>query len=657
MAHQRYNEGPGHDFGGRTDLFSTLGDVQPANTLGITGLSCARELPRLSMTSIEAQISIAPSSTESARTVSKITGIRKSWFWHLVNFSPFLLLIAFVDRFGVNVPLVDEWWLAHWFHAVHLGNGTMTDLFALNNEHRIAFPKLLWTPLAFLTHWNLRIEMMLHLLLALTIFVVFYLLSLRQTEPRGNALMHVANFSTSVLVFSFVQYGTWLWGINGAFLLVQATCAVAIWVCTTEKLRPGLRFSLAAFFCFVASFSSAHGLLSWLALFPCIFSLPMAKRPAGRLCLWMVLFALSAVIYSYHFKFPGFAGKATPVGLLDHPLQRASFFLALLGAPFCQSDATIPLSIAFTLGSTKHLVLLGAIVLAGLAGSVITLRKDPESPKITPWLSVALFGLLFAVMVTAGRGDSGKMAALQSRYITGSIFVPIAAIQLGRLARAPRLQRIYLVLVGALCLLVVLGSINALALARRLNNQLSEARLFVELIRYLDPVTAHSPQGRLFPLSQAVIRPQAELLDELGFLHLASDIVFEDQPSPDCGAFESVNASGNLRHLRQDNDEIALAGWASLPVGRGLPKVVLISYGNQKTFITGAVVRGVDRPDIAALRRDPTYIYSGWSVSFPAKFLPVGEGVLKAWVYDAAQKRFIPLPELGGEKTFRVDSK
>ena len=147
----------------------------------------------------------------------------------------------------------------------------------------------------------------------------------------------------------------------------------------------------------------------------------------------------------------------------------------------------------------------------------------------------------------------------------------------------------------------------------------------------------------------------AEILNDLDFLHLASNMAFVDHPCSECGSFESADGSGDLMHLRRHKDELTVSGWASLPGGRGLPKVVMISYGEQKTFITGAVVGWVNRPDIAALQRDPRYLHSGWSVSFPAKFLPPGEGRLKAWVYDAAEKRFIRLPETG-ETRFNIES-
>ena len=38
-----------------------------------------------------------------------------------------------------------------------------------------------------------------------------------------------------------------------------------------------------------------------------------------------------------------------------------------------------------------------------------------------------------------------------------------------------------------------------------------------------------------------------------------------------------------------------------------------------------------------------------WSVTIPAKFLPNGESVLKAWVYDE-RERFVKLRDVGNEK-------
>jgi hypothetical protein len=593
----------------------------------------------------EPKVSLASDSRQFLAASDKTHHLKISWIWHLLNFSPFFLLVWFVSRFSTNVPIMDEWFQAYLFHAVRYKTVSFNDFFALNNEHRLFFPRLIWTPLAFATHWNLRVEMMLNLVPALIVFAVFYQLALRQAKQTSSNLFNLANFTTSLFLFSFVQYGTWLWGIGGAFLLVQASVSLAIGVCFIEKLHPWTRFGLVAFFCLVASFSSAQGLLSWFALCPCIVFLRAGKPKIWKFCIWGLLFAASLVLYTYHFRFT----RDNPLHFLSHPLEAAKFYLALLGAPFCQWGEIF--------SSIAMASVMGGVILLALLACLALLRGHERKDIIVPWLSVALFGLLFAAMVTAGRSGEGVIATMQSRYITGTIFVSIATIQLGRLACVHKGMQVYLFLVGALTALMIFGSAGSLTAARLLKEDLSHTKLFVELVRYMDPAMDESPEGRFASVFPGPgIRPPAELLNDLGFLHLASGVVFMDHPSPDYGLFESADGSGDLMHLRRHRDQVTVSGWASLPGGRGLPKVVLISYGDEKTFITGAVVGWGGRPDIATLRRDPRYLHSGWRVSFPAKFLPAGEGILKAWVYDPAEKKFLRLPESGGEKQFRVET-
>src|SRR5579859_810191 len=597
---------------------------------------------------VETQSSASPDPRQSV--IARRGSIHQiSWLRFVLHFSPFFLLVWFVSRFSVNVPQVDEWFLAYLFHAVRFKTARFSDFFELANEHRIVFPRLIWTALAFQTHWNLKVEMMFHLVLALIIFAVFYWLAVRQAKQTGSALLDLAIFSTSLLVFSLAQYQTWLWAFAGGYLFVQAAVALAIGVCFIEKIPAWARFGMAALFCFAASFSQAWGLSSWLALFPCILLLQSGRRKATQLWLWGFLFFATVALYFHHFRFLKAAGD--PLGFLSHPLRSAGFFAAVLGTPFCQGGSSISIPLA---------CLAGGAMLAALAGCLVRLRGYEHKEIAAPWLSAALFGLFFAAMVTAGRSNAGFEAAVQSRYATGAVFVAVAVIQLGRLLCAGRGQQLYLFLAGALWSLIIASSISSIVIGYHLKEDLSHAKLFVEIIPYIDPATDSSSEGPFFPLyptdGTGNIRTTAALLNEIGFLHLASNLAFVDHPLPDCGLFESADGSGDLLHLRRDKDEVTVSGWASLPQGRGLPKVVMISYGERKTFITGAVVGWVDRPDIAALRRDPRYFHSGWKVSFPAKFLPAGEGVLKAWVYDAAEKKFIRMPESGEEKRFKAET-
>ena len=592
----------------------------------------------------------ASNASQSENVTERVARSRTGWLQHVINFSPFLLLVWFTASFGVNVPVYDDWWLVDWFRAVELRTATWSDLFALNNEHRIVFPKLIWTAAAFASHWNLGFVMALNVLLALIVFAPFYWIAMRQGKQTGSALSNPANFATSLIVFSLMQYENWLWGFGLANLLVPASVALAIGVCSLERIRPWLRFAWASLFCFVASFSAAQGLFSWLALLPCIGALPAGNRRVSRFYVWLLLFAATTAVYSYHFRFAMWAGD-TSTDFLHRPLQSASFFLALLGAPFCLSTGPVPATAA---------CIAGALILGFLLACVLAVRSHEPRDLIAPWIAVALFGLFFTATVTVARSNFGLGVALnQSRYMTGTLWVSIAALQLGRIVCEHSRRNVYLLLVGAACSLVMLSSVNSVSLARHVRDERLQARLFLNIIRYIDPATDSARESRLFPLfamegHTGYIRTPAETLSDLGFLHLASSVTFVERPSADYGAFEAVEPSGDLLHLRR-NEEVTVSGWA-MPGSRKTPTMVLISYGDRKAFITGAVVGGVNRPEIAALRRDAAYARSGWTASFPARFLMPGEGSLKAWVYDSAREEFIRLPEAGGEKKFRIEA-
>lgn len=576
---------------------------------------------------------------------------RTAWLWHLLSFSPFVVLVWFVAHFGVNVPIADDWPFAHFFHAIRFKTSTFNDFFDLANEHRLLIPKLIWTPLAFATHWNLKAELTLNLILALIVFAVFYRLALHHAERSQNNLLNTANVATSILFFSLIQYDTWLLGIMGAVLMVHALLTLAIGVCFVERLNPWSRFTLASLFCVLASFSMLQGLASWLAMIPCIMWLQKGERNPRKLYIWLLLFAASWAVYSYHFRFAAWTSDLSSE-VLAHPLRSAAFFLALLGAPFSLQDAGIPVSTA---------CLLGGVILFAWLGCVFMLRRHPQKEMIAPWLSVGIFGVLYAAMVTVGRSSFGLGVALSlSRYISGALFILISVVQLGRMVFVRKGSQIYTFAIGALCALTMFSSIRAVSVARELKQERSQAKLFLELIRYIDPATDRFKENCLFPLLGPEdrtwsIRIPAEWLNDLGFLHLASGVSFDDHPSPGLGAFESADGTGNLLHLRA-KDEVTVSGWALRPAVRGVSKVVLISYGDQKTFLTGTVVGGAGPIDRSALRRDALYLRGVWTASFPAKFLPRGEGILKAWVYDAAQNRFIRLPESGGEKQFKVET-
>jgi hypothetical protein len=262
-----------------------------------------------------------------------------------------------------------------------------------------------------------------------------------------------------------------------------------------HKLVPNIRISIAAVFCFVASFSLAQGLLSWLAAIPAVVALEgNTAQKRKRAIAWMLLFVATCAVYSIDYH-P--SRKASIISLLNKPLVVIDYFLSLLGSPIVRSPGISAFVGLVILANFIFLVVYFGkkIVSSSLASSVnANFQKQPQVPAIPsplgitdsndiaesysnpnsvmnvvqaatldgqdahptihlglrqdaystiplglqyqalPWLSIGFFSVLSSLFITAGRAEFGAIHALESsRYTTNSILLLIALVQLGQL--------------------------------------------------------------------------------------------------------------------------------------------------------------------------------------------------------------------------------
>ena len=597
------------------------------------------------------------SSKKSRRDVLPATDRSNKLVALVVSLAPFALLIWFVAAFSVNVPYMDQWYLALLFKRVSTGASTFSDFFVQNNEHRLFFPKLIWTGLAFATNWNTQCEMLVSLILALITFLTIYYVADKQKGGEDKALFHLSAFLTSLLVFSLIQYENWLWGFQIGFILVQTCVALAISFATSSSLSPHCRFILAAFFCFVASFSAAHGLFSWLALIPLVSLIFYGRRKKVKIiAVWMVLFFISAAIYSYDFHRQ--AGGIMPDMFfpLKHPKEGTLFFLSLLGSQFAQGFTVSPLVLA---------PLMGAALLTVFLSCVFYLIFKNSFTEAAPWLSLGLFGLSFVLLTTIGRAAWGVGSAVgMSRYTTAPVFVAVGVIQMCRLASRVNSwwHTTFLIAVGCLSILILVNSLYAVAQASQIKTQRARAKSFIEIIPYIDQTTDRLKNGCLFPLyphgdAGAIVRKNVELLDQIGFQHIITDAKFIDNSDFHFGSFDLIATDSGGPLVKKGDSAVKASGWAALPDVGKLPDLIMISYDDNKFFVTGAPPgTGSDRSDVVKLFGSDIYAKAGWVINIPAELLPEREIVLKAWAYDADRKRFIKLSDYNGEKRVRVEN-
>jgi hypothetical protein len=616
---------------------------------------------------------------------------------------PVLLLIGFVANFSVNVPVDDEWRLASLFEKIAQGNVTFKDFWALHSNHRIVFPKIIIAVLAFASRWNINYQLCLSIGLAAITFIAMYKLSSMQVKNVADDLWHLANILTCILLGSLVQHENWLWGFQLAWFFVNFCFVAAVYALSSNhKLLPNiavfnrmkysrdtalpcpypisalhyLRISIAALFCFIASFSLAQGLLSWLAAIPAVAALEgNAAQKRKRTIAWMLLFVATCAVYSIDYH-P--SRKASIISLLNKPLVVIDYFLSLLGSPIVRSpgiSAFVGLVI-FAIFVFFVVYFGKKIVSSSVASSVsANSEKQPQVPAIPsslaitdrndsaenyqalPWLSIGFFSVLSALFITAGRAEFGAIHAIESsRYTTNSILLLIALVQLGQLfvrgnyrETKATLKRnykfIYRVVAGLLIATIILNSQQAIAQSRSALLYKQGAQDCLQLINYLEPSDffKNSPESCLRVLSKKtwLVREGAAIIDKIGWIKFAKNVEFISNTEKVYGYLDKPQTSDKSLTVKQ-NDAVKAAGWAVLPENLQQPKIVLLSVGDKQSFFANAYVNS-DSPDIAKSLKSELYNNARWAVDLSGNDLPIAQTEIKAWVYNPVDNQFVQL--------------
>ncbi|MEZ2225863.1 MAG: hypothetical protein ACBR50_06195 [Microcoleus sp.] len=553
--------------------------------------------------------------------------------------TPVLLLIGFVANFSVNVPIDDEWRLASFFGKIAGGNVTFNDVWTLHSNHRIVFPKIIMAMLAFLSRWNINYPLCLSIGLAILTFMAIYKLSAMQLQNSGDDLWHLANILTCILLCSLVQHENWLWGFQLAWFLVNF-CFVAAVYCLIlpKKISASIQISLAALFCFVASFSMAQGLLSWLAAIPAVVALEgNVAQKRKRLIVWMLLFVATCGIYSIDYH-P--SRKTNIFALLHQPLVVIDYFLSLLGSPIVRLSG---------ISAFVGLIILASFLFLGCHFA----KNMREHRDAVPWLSLGLFSVISALFITVGRAQFGAVQALESsRYTTNSILLLVALVQLGQLfvrgsiaSLNRRYTLVYRILAGLLIGIIIVNSGQAVAQSQAALAYKQGGKDCLELINYLEPSKffQDSPESCLRVLSKKtwLVREGALVLDKIGWRKSAKNVEFVANPEKVYGYFDQQQIGDKSLTINK-NTAMKATGWAVLPEDLPQPNIILLSVGDKQSFFANAYVN-LNSPDIAQTLKSQVYRNARWAVELSGDNLPIAQTEIKAWVYNPVDNQFVKL--------------
>lgn len=315
---------------------------------------------------------------------------------------PMLIVGIYIYRFGLNIPFWDQWEVVSFLMKKHQGLLTLSDLFAQHNEHRPFFPNLIWIGLSGFTHYNVKVELWVNLLIALGSFLFFIKQVVKTWVGSGT---HWPSFLIplfSLLVFNLGQYESWLQGVQTIMFLEMACVLLGIFLLAESPAL--LNFISAILLGVIATFSMANGLFYW----PIGLGIIAVTAPHGsritRLAVWLICSSICIGLFLYGWK----SQRLDFDYILTHLMDYFLFILNFLGSPINALG-----KYAWIFGCLG----LGLAVL--VAGHVI---KTKSWIQTAPYLGIILFVLLSSLSVAAGRLGFGLEQARVSRYQTISIW-------------------------------------------------------------------------------------------------------------------------------------------------------------------------------------------------------------------------------------------
>ncbi len=323
----------------------------------------------------------------------------------VIIFLPFILICSFVYKLGVTIPYYDQWVFIPTLEKMHNHTLTFADIWANHSEHKIFFPKLIMLFLAYISNWNIALELGTNVVLGLLIFL--FLISL-----LGNTLKTVPvwlKLFTAVMIFSTIQWQNWLWGWQIQIFMSVLGSVIAVWAGDRwQGKSTGLAVVISA--CVLSSYSFSSGLITWPVVF--ILFLLQRKWKLKHFSILIVSCIVTVVLFYINYHKP--AAHPSLTFFLNHPIILVRYILTYLGSSLSWKP-----SISW---------IVAVITLCILSFSIFNIwRYKKESLyAVLPWLALALYSCMIACVTSLGRLGMGWEQASASRYTTISLFLPLS---------------------------------------------------------------------------------------------------------------------------------------------------------------------------------------------------------------------------------------
>ncbi len=207
---------------------------------------------------------------------------------------PVVAYFWFVGHYSVNVPVADQWSDINVIAHSYSGTLSLGVLWTQHSDNRILFPNLIALLLAYTTHFNLIVEEYISALM-LCVATGLFILTHKRRSPTTPWIYYCP---VALLLLSFVQYESSLWGFVLGWYLVLLSLAVVLFMLDRPALTwPILTVAIVA--AVIGSYSATQGLLIWPTGLVLLY---LRNRHRALVLTWIVAGVLAGAVYLWGFS-------------------------------------------------------------------------------------------------------------------------------------------------------------------------------------------------------------------------------------------------------------------------------------------------------------------------------------------------------------------
>ena len=261
------------------------------------------------------------------------------WSLPLVAISFVCIVVAvtiFADTFRLIVqyfqPLFfwDQWATVDDYHRLTSGNYSLSDLLSSHNEHRIAFPRLIFLADFVFGHGLNIINIAAIFLTQLMHAILLSRIGCRVNTGLQSIIVLAIVF---ILLFSFGQAENFRWGFQIQFVGVYAAASLALWwfaraVEQQQNGLPSIGLAIgAAAMEIIATYTMSNGVICGVVM---IF-LGLTLRAHAVLTASIAMLTVS-LLFAYFFHFHALVYQAPPGFVFEHPDKFIEYTIVYLGS-------------------------------------------------------------------------------------------------------------------------------------------------------------------------------------------------------------------------------------------------------------------------------------------------------------------------------------